>query len=72
MVITFVLSTISTLIVGMISSSLITYYITKRGAYKHPASDQSKRDVYEEVSLPKSSDQRFEMGENIAYGPVRH
>ena len=72
MVITFVLSTISALIVGVISSSLITYYIMKRRTSKHPASDQSKGALYEEVSLPKSSDQKFEMGENIAYGPVRH
>ena len=71
MVITFVLSTISTLIVGVINS-LITYCIMKRGASKCPASDQSKGALYEEVSQPKSSDQKFEMGENIAYGLVRH
>ena len=72
MAITFVLSTISALIVGAISSSLITYCIMKRRTSNHPASDQTRGTLYEEVSQPKTSDQRFEMGENIAYGPVRH
>ena len=71
--ITFVLTMISTLIVGTVSSSLITYCIMKRRASKTDrATDQSKGALYEEVSQPKTSDQTFEMGENIAYGPVRH
>ena len=44
----------------------------KRQASRHPAVDQSKGALYEEVSQPKTSEQVFEMGENIAYGPVRH
>ena len=73
-VITFVLSTISALIVGVITSSLITYCIMKRRqASKYPrVADQSNGALYDEVSQPKASDQVFEMGENIAYGPVRH
>lgn len=70
--ITFVLTMISTLIVGTVSSSLITYCIMKRWASKNLATDHSKGTLYEEVSQPKTSDQTFEMGENIAYGPVRH
>jgi hypothetical protein len=71
--ITFVLSTISALIVGVISSSLVTYCIMKRRASEHLAApDQPKGPLYEEVSQPKTSEQAFEMGENVAYGPVRH
>ena len=70
MAITFVLTMISTLIVGTVSSSLITYCIMKRQASKNLATDQPKGALYEEVSQPKISDQMFEMGENIAYGPV--
>jgi hypothetical protein len=71
--ITFVLSTISALIFGVISSSLVTYCIMKRRASEHLAApDQPKGPLYEEVSQPKTSEQVFEMGENVAYGPVRH
>ena len=63
-VITFALTMISTLIFGTVSSSLITYYVMKKQASK------SKDTLYEEVSQPKTPDQTFEMGENIAYGPV--
>ena len=74
MAITFVLATISSLIVGVISSSLVTYCIMKRRASEHPAApDQPKGPLYEEVSQPKTSasEQVFEMGDNVAYGPAR-
>ena len=71
--ITFVLTMISTLIVGVISSSLVTYCIMKRRASEDLAApNQPKGPLYEEVSQPKTSEQVFEMGDNIAYGPVRH
>ena len=71
--ITFVLTMISTLIVGVISSSLVTYCIMKRrGSEDLAAPNQPKGPLYEEVSQPKTSEQVFEMGDNIAYGPVRH
>ena len=70
--ITFVLTMISTLIVGVISSSLVTYCIMKRRAPERlTADDQPKGSLYEEVSQPKTSEQMFEMGDNVAYGPVR-
>ena len=72
MAITFVLSTISTLIVGVISSSLVTYCIMKRRASENLTADQPKVALYEEVSQPKTSEQMFDMGDNVAYGPVRH
>ena len=70
MAITFVLTMISTLIVGVISSSLVTYCIMKRRASEHLTTDQPRE--YEEVSHPKTTEQMFEMGDNVAYGPVRH
>ena len=72
-VITFFLTMISTLIIGVISSSLMTSCIMKRRASEHLAApDQPKGPLYEEVSQPKTSEQVFEMGDNVAYGPVRH
>ena len=73
MAITFVLSTVSALIVGAISTFLVTYCIMKRQASERlTADDQPKGSLYEEVSQPKMSEQMFEMGDNVAYGPVRH
>ena len=75
MAITFVLTMISSLIVGVISSSFVTYCIMKRQASEHPAApDQPKGPLYEEVSQPKTSasEQVFEMGDNVAYGPTRY
>ena len=70
--ITFVLSTISTLIVGVISSSFVTYCIMKRQAsIEHPPPHQPKGALYEEAQ-PKTSEQMLEMGDNVAYGQVRH
>ena len=64
----------STLIVGVISSSFVTYCIMKRRtSNEHPAPDQPKGALYEEVSQPETSEKKiFEMGDNVAYGPVRH
>ena len=70
--ITFVLTMISALIIGVISSSLVTYCIMKRRASEHLTADQPKSSLYEEVSQPKTSEQMFDMGSNVAYGPVRH
>ena len=58
---------------GGIIGCLVTYCIVMRQAsVRLTADDQPKGSLYEEVSQPKMSEQMFEMGDNVAYGPVRH
>ena len=45
------------------------YLIKKRQASQHLTSQKA---LYEEVAQPKTSEQMFEMGDSVAYGPVRH
>ena len=62
---------------GVIIGCLVTYHIMKRRASERLTPDDQPKDslqshVYEEVSQPKVSEQMFEMGDNAAYGLVRH
>ena len=74
--ITFVLTAISTLTVGIVIGFLISYCVVKRRTtIKHQVTRTTgvpQGPLYEEVPHSKSSKQNFEMGQNIAYGPVGH
>ena len=73
--ITFVLTAVSTLTVGIIIGFLISYCVVKR---RTTVKQQVTKPIggpqgqlYEEVPHSKSSKQNFEMGQNTAYEPVR-
>ena len=72
-VIVVVILVVAATVGGGIIGCLVTYRVMKRRASERlTADDQSKGTLYEEVSQPKMSEQMFEMGDNVAYGPVRH
>ena len=64
-----------TLCIGVVTGSLVTHYISKkknRSRCQLQVDISSDRPMYEEINVAKSnmSNEKFDMGENAAYGPV--
>ena len=74
--ITFAVTAIVMLVVGVVIGSLATYCVMKKKIIKR--SQQQVQDgansgrLYEEVSLPNSTTEKFEMRENVSYGPCSY
>ena len=64
-----------TLCIGLVTGSLVMHYISKkknRSRYQLQVDISSDRPMYEEINVAKSKmfNEKFDMGENAAYGPV--
>ena len=75
--ITFVLTSIASVIIGTTMGCIITYCIMKRKITTRHQQNQSvqamKGPLYETVSEePKLTKREMEMGANVAYGPVKY
>ena len=69
--ITFSITFVFTLIMGIVVGSYSTHYIiAKKDNQQKPPTEANEHQLYEKVTQGNTSTERFKMGENIAYGPV--
>ena len=79
-VLTFVPTAVFMLVAGVVIGSTVTLCVIKKGTSQYSEQDlQMERSAiaaasdgqfYEEVIQVKQTTEKFEMGENVAYGPV--
>ena len=72
-IITFILTSLSFIIVGFIVGTLLSMFVKRRcdlGRSTRNERTANAETVYEEVSEKSTSKQKMEMAANIAYGPV--
>ena len=72
--ITFAVTAVVMLVVGVVIGSLATYCVMKRKTTVQQSQQQVQdggngRQLYEDVSLLKTTTEKFEIRENVAYGP---
>ena len=72
LIISVLITFITTLGVGAVLSSVITYYVmkTKVVQRQHNTTKHEEGPVYEDTSLSVSRDNNIKMGENVAYSSV--